>query len=148
MTMRTRRSAETTRPEGSTATAFGAVLRRLREGRGLSLREVSQLADMDHAYVHRLETGEKEAPSNDALARLARALKPTKRQGHVLRFLVGRDVALDLVDPTIVDDPGIAIEDFESVAQMSFLSKKPTNVNEWRNLIAKVRKLREELESG
>jgi transcriptional regulator with XRE-family HTH domain len=132
----------------SMATAFGTVLRRLREGRGLSLREVSQLADVDHAYVHRLETGAKEAPSADALARLFRALKPTKRQEQVLRFLVGRDVALDLVDAAIVDDPEVVLEDLASVAQMSFRGKKPTGVDEWRHAIAKVRKLREELEGG
>jgi HTH-type transcriptional regulator, competence development regulator len=129
-------------------TAFGTVLKRLREGRNLSLREVSQLADLDHAYVHRLETGAKEAPSTDALRRLFRALKPTRRQEHVLQFLVGRDVALDLVDEAIVDDAEIAIEDFESAAQMSFRGKKPTGVDEWRNVIDKVRKLREELERG
>ena len=130
------------------ATAFGTVLKRLREGRGLSLREVSQLADVDHAYVHRLETGAKEAPSADALARIFRALKPTKRQEQVLRFLIGRDVLRDLLDEAIIDDPEIALEDIASVAQMSFRGRKPTGVDEWRNAIAKVRKLREEIEGG
>ena len=129
-------------------TAFGAVLRRLREGRGLSLREASQLAGLDHAYVHRLETGAKEAPSDDALIRLFRALKPTKRQERILRFVLGREVPLELVDSTIVDDSSIAVEDFESAAQMSFRGKKATGVTEWRNAIEKVRKLREELEGG
>lgn len=129
-------------------TAFGALLRRLREGRGLSLREVSQLAVVDHAYVHRLETGAKEAPSDDALARLFRALKPTKRQEHVLRFVVGRDVPVDLVDSTIVDDPDIAIDDLKAAAQMNFRGKKPSGVAEWRNAIEKVRKFREDFEPG
>jgi transcriptional regulator with XRE-family HTH domain len=129
-------------------TAFGTVLRRLREGRSLSLRDVSQLAGVDHAYVHRLETGEKEAPSEDALTRLFRALKPTKRQEHILRFVVGRDVPLDLVDSTLIDDPNIAVEDFESAAQMSFRGKKPVGIAEWRSAIEKVRRLREEIEGG
>src|SRR5207245_674309 len=114
-----------------------------REGRRLSLREVSQLSGLDHAYVHRLETGEKEAPSDETLVRLFRALKPTKRQERILRFLVGRDVALDLVDPLIVDDPEIAVEDFESATQMSFRGKAPTGTEEWRKTIEKIRKLRE-----
>lgn len=130
------------------ASALGTVLRRLREGRGLSLREVSQLSGLDHAYIYRLETGKKEAPSDDALARLFKALKPTKRQEHILRFLVGRDVAVDLVDASIIDAPDIALEDFESAAQMSFRGKQPTGAAEWRNAIEKVRKLREELEGG
>jgi transcriptional regulator with XRE-family HTH domain len=130
------------------ASAFGTVLRRLREGRGLSLREVSHLSGLDHAYVYRLETGEKEAPSDDALARLFKALKPTKRQERILRFLVGREVAVDLVDVSIVDDPDIALEDFESAAQMSFRGKAPSGAAEWRHAIEKIRKLREDLERG
>jgi HTH-type transcriptional regulator, competence development regulator len=130
------------------STAFGVFLRRLREGRGLSLREASQLSGLDHAYVHRLETGEREAPSDETLTRLFRALKPTKRQERIMRFLVGRDVALDLVDPSIVDNPEIAIEDFESAAQMSFRGKAPTGIAEWRNTIDKIRELRKELEVG
>ena len=39
------------------APALGSVLRALREKRGLSLRELGQLAEVDHAYIHRLETG-------------------------------------------------------------------------------------------
>jgi transcriptional regulator with XRE-family HTH domain len=128
--------------------ALSAVLRRLREGRGLSLREVSVLSGLDHAYIHRLETGEKEAPSDEALARLFRALRPTSRQERVLRFLVGREVAVDLVDPSIIDDPGIALEDFESAAQMSFRGKKPTTPTEWRTAIERIGRLREELEGG
>lgn len=130
------------------ASAFGTVLRRLREGRGLSLREVSQLSGLDHAYVHRLETGEKEAPSDDALSRLFKALKPTKRQEHILRFLRGREAAVDLVDASILDDPNVALEDFESGAQMSFRGKAPKGASEWRNVIERIRKLREDLESG
>jgi len=124
------------------ASAFGTVVRRLREGRGLSLRETSQLSELDHAYVHRLETGAKEAPSTDSLAKLFRALKPNKRQEEVLRFLVGKNVTVDLVDPSIIDDENIAIEDFESAAQMSFRGKQPNGPEEWRAAINKIKKLR------
>src|SRR5205823_3947672 len=48
--------------------AFGLLLESLREERGLSLRELGQLADIDHAYIYRLEAGDKESPSEDALA--------------------------------------------------------------------------------
>lgn len=121
--------------------AFGAMLRRLREGRRLSLREMGQLCGLDHAYIHRLETGEKEAPSDDALTRLLRPLKATKRHEHILRFLVGRDVDLNLVDPSIVDDTNIALEHFESAAQMSFRGKRPANPEEWRKMIERIKLL-------
>jgi HTH-type transcriptional regulator, competence development regulator len=130
------------------ATAFGKVLKRLREAKGLSLRDVSKLSGVDHAYVYRLETGEKEAPSEDALTQIFRALKPTKRQESILRFISGRDVALDLVDPSIIDEEQLALEDFESAAQMSFRGKKPASPVEWRKLIDKIRAMREEIENG
>jgi len=128
--------------------SFGTILRRLREARGLSLREVGQLSGFDHAYVHRLETGEKESPSEDAVAQIVRALRPSKRQERVLRFLIGRDVAPDLLDPAIIDDPDIDLDDFESAAQMSFRGKKPSGPAEWRSAIDKIRKLRKEFEGG
>lgn len=130
------------------ATAFGTVLKRLREAKGLSLRDVSKLSGVDHAYVYRLETGEKEAPSDDALTQIFRALKPTKRQESILRFISGRDVALDLLDPSIIDEEQIALEDFESAAQMSFRGKKPSSPVEWRKVIDKIRAMREDIESG
>jgi transcriptional regulator with XRE-family HTH domain len=128
--------------------AFGALLKRLREARRLSLREVGQLSEVDHAYVHRLETGEKEAPSDETLTRLLRVLKPTKREERILRFLVGREVAIDLVHPSILDDPELVVEDFESAAQMSFRGTRPKGPDEWRKTIVKIRRLREELERG
>lgn len=131
-----------------TVSGFGTVVRRLREAKGLTLREVGQLSELDHAYVHRLETGEKEAPSEDALSRLFRALKPTKRQERLLRFLVGRQVPLDLLEPSIIDDPEIALEDFESAAQMSFRGTAPSGTEAWMRAIERIRKLREEFERG
>jgi hypothetical protein len=50
--------------------------------------------------------------------------------------------------PSIIDDPGIALEDFESAAQMSFRGKKPTTPTEWRTAIERIGRLREELEGG
>jgi HTH-type transcriptional regulator, competence development regulator len=68
-------------------TAFGSALQFLRDQRRLSLRELARLADVDHAYIYRLETGDKESPSNDVLAKLGRALKPTKREADILKFV-------------------------------------------------------------
>ena len=55
--------------------ALGFLLRNLREERGLSLRELAQLADIDHAYVYRLETGAKESPSEEVLSKLNPSLE-------------------------------------------------------------------------
>jgi transcriptional regulator with XRE-family HTH domain len=60
-------------------TPLGEVLRAARLRRGLSLRELSALADVDHAYLHRLEVGAKFAPSQAVLSRLHRVLMPGRR---------------------------------------------------------------------
>lgn len=130
-------------------TAFGIYLRRLRERRlpSLSLRQFGQLCRLDHAYIHRLETGEKEAPSEDTLSSLVRVLKPTKPEERILRFLVGRDIDLSLVDPSIVDDPTLTLEHFETVATMSFRGKRPSTPAEWRQKIERM-KLYDEDDNG
>jgi HTH-type transcriptional regulator, competence development regulator len=68
--------------------ALGQWLKGLREDRGLSLRDVAHRGEVDHAYVYRLETGAKEAPSDDIVNKLIAALKPSSRDVKVLRFLV------------------------------------------------------------
>jgi|SRR5208282_6928137 len=69
------------------ANGFGTALKILRERRTLSGRELSQLADLDHAYESRLEAGEKSNPSDEVLDRLVRALKASERDGRLLRWL-------------------------------------------------------------
>lgn len=54
---------------------FGALLKALRQARGLSLRELGALARTDHAYLYRLETGAKDTPSASMVAAIMRALK-------------------------------------------------------------------------
>lgn len=131
-----------------TVPAFGLFLRRLREARTLSLRELSKLAEVDHAYLYRLEQGEKESPSDDAVAKIARGLKVTKRQERLLRFFVGKSLPEELLAPVIVDDEAIDIEDFESAAQMSFRGKASATTEEWRQAIERIRKIRQEMEGG
>jgi transcriptional regulator with XRE-family HTH domain len=60
-------------------TGLGVALKTVRERRTLSLREVSQLSTVDHAYVHRLETGEKTSPSQELVGKLLKVLKPDQR---------------------------------------------------------------------
>lgn len=79
--------------------ALGRWLKGLREDRGLSLREVAQRAGVDHAYVHRLETGAKEAPSSEVIEKLITALTPSPRDAEILRLLAG----LPNIDPGLAD---------------------------------------------
>lgn len=52
---------------------FGQKLKRLREDRGLSLRELAHQADSSSQNIHKIEKG-KRNPSLTTICRLARAL--------------------------------------------------------------------------
>lgn len=97
-------------------TGLGAALKALRERRTLSLREVSQLSSVDHAYVHRLETGEKTNPSQDLVEKLLKVLKPGDRDAALVMWLVDHADA----DPSLVEfvlkDPSIGIDVFSAAA--------------------------------
>jgi HTH-type transcriptional regulator, competence development regulator len=76
--------------------ALGVWLKALRGD--LSLRELAQRSEVDHAYIYRLETGAKEAPSEEVVNKLLGALTPSEREAAILRFLSSH--------PNI--DPGLA----------------------------------------
>ena len=121
--------------------AFGLLLQRLREERRLSLRELGQLAEIDHAYIYRLEGGEKDSPSEEALTKLIRALKAPKREADMLRYLA----AHPQVDPSLVEhaftDPTITIEEFSAAAGMAFRgSGRPDHAK----LIERIRRILKE----
>jgi HTH-type transcriptional regulator, competence development regulator len=118
------------------APALGLLLRSLRDERGLSLRELAQLAGIDHAYVHRLETGDKESPSEEVQSKLIRALKAEKREAAMLRFLAQhRDTDAELVS-VVLKDPTVTYEIFTSVAGAAF---RGTARPDYPKLIKRVR---------
>jgi len=80
-----------------TESAFGVVLRTLRERRELSLRDLGVLAEVDHAYISKIERGEKEPPPDDTFARLSRHLKAAPHEIALLKFLHANNA----VDPTL-----------------------------------------------
>ena len=97
-------------------TGLGVALKMLRERRTLSLREIGQLSSVDHAYVHRLETGEKTNPSQDLVEKLLKVLKPGERDAAIVMWLVDHADA----DPSLVEfvlqDPSISIDVFSAAA--------------------------------
>ncbi|MFC3110092.1 helix-turn-helix domain-containing protein [Undibacterium arcticum] len=80
-------------------TGLGVALRKLRERRTFSLREMSQLSAVDHAYVYRLETGEKTSPSGELIGKLLKVLKPTEREAEIVKWLTDHPEA----DPDLVE---------------------------------------------
>ncbi len=97
-------------------TGLGVALKTLRERRTLSLREIGQLSSVDHAYIHRLESGEKANPSPDLIEKLLRVLKPGERDAALVMWLVNHAEA----DPRLIEfvllDPSISIDVFSAAA--------------------------------
>jgi transcriptional regulator with XRE-family HTH domain len=118
--------------------SFGYALRKFRDGRGLSLRELATLCGIDHAYIHRLEKDEKTSPSDDVIEALARNLKLNARRARMLRFLVGKNADESLID-LFLEEEDQPVEFFESLATMSFRGKRPESKDEWRKLAERLK---------
>jgi HTH-type transcriptional regulator, competence development regulator len=118
--------------------ALGLLLRHLREERKLSLRELGQLADIDHAYIYRLESGDKEAPSEEALSKLIRALKAAKREADMLRYLAAHPDTDQTLVTEVLTDSTVTYEIFASVAGAAF---RGTGRPDYAVLIKRVRRI-------
>lgn len=114
--------------------SFGYTLKRFREARNLSLRELSTLCNVDHAYIHRLEREEKMAPSKQVVDAFVRTLKLSPRRAHLLRLLVGKTVNCTLID-VFIEDEDRPLDLLEPAYQMSFRGKRPETKGEWRQLV-------------
>ena len=97
-------------------TGLGVALKTLRERRTLSLREIGQLSSVDHAYVHRLESGEKTNPSPDLVEKLLRVLKPGERDAALVMWLVDHGEANPRLVEFVLNDPSISIDIFSAAA--------------------------------
>jgi transcriptional regulator with XRE-family HTH domain len=125
--------------------ALGFLLQNLREERKLSLRELAQLADIDHAYIYRLETGAKASPSDEIISKLIRALKAPRREAEMLRYLVAHpEVEAGLV-AHVRQDPTVTFVEYAAAAGMVHRGARP----DYATRIARVRRiLREEDADG
>ena len=97
-------------------TGLGVALKTLRERRTLSLREIGQLSSVDHAYVHRLESGEKANPSPDLVEKLLKVLKPGERDAALVMWLVDHAEADPRLVKIVLNDPSISIDIFSAAA--------------------------------
>lgn len=97
-------------------TGLGVALKTLRERRTLTLREVGQLSSVDHAYVHRLESGEKTKPSPELVDKLLRVLKPGERDAAVVMWLVDHAETDPRLVEFVLQDPSVEINVFSAAA--------------------------------
>lgn len=112
-------------------TNFGAALRFFRQERGLSLREVAKLGDVDHAYIHRLETGDKTDPSPDVLSSLAGVLKLSQHRRALLKSLHGIDAIPDSLFEAMLADPKRTTDAMRTVLVISYRGARPQTAEDW-----------------
>lgn len=126
--------------------ALGTMLQFLREQRGLSIRELARLADIDHAYIYRLEVGDKESPSDEVQAKLMRALKSDRREADMLKYVVEHPTTQVGLVAHVLNDKTIPYDVFSAAAGATYRgAARP----DYDKLIARVRRiLDEEKDSG
>lgn len=111
---------------------FGDALKYFRGERELSLRELDTLSGVDHAYIYRLEQGDKSAPSPQVLNNLARALKLTGQKRGVLEKLLDISAGVpDALFQAVLADPERSPQAFRTAAEMSFRGERPRTVEDW-----------------
>lgn len=116
-------------------TALGVLLEHLRGLRGFSLRDLADLSKVDHAYIYRLEKGDKESPSDEVLSKLIRPLKAPARETAMLRYLAEHTDTDPGLVKHLLDDKTISYEVFAMVAGAAHRGTKP----DYAKLIARAR---------
>ncbi|MFG1204539.1 helix-turn-helix transcriptional regulator [Xanthobacter aminoxidans] len=124
------------------ASALGIWLKGLRGD--LSLRELAQRSGVDHAYIYRLETGAKEAPSDEVVNKLLGALTPSERGAEILRFLSRNPN----VDPRLTEfawaDDKISFEEFHMLTTVVNRGARP----DYATSLARIRRFMSEDNDG
>lgn len=97
--------------------SLGGRLRTARTEAGLSIRELARLTGVSHAYLFKLEAGQKENPSAEKLQRLAEVLEIDP---STLLQYVGVEVAATLPPAKVYfrNKYGMSEEDAEQVARL------------------------------
>lgn len=114
--------------------SFGRALRDSRRGAGITQRELAERAGVDFSYVSKLENDRLPAPAADTVVRFC----------EIIGVPAERLLALSRKIPSDVQDiigSSLGAQEFLRVARDLGLSD-----DEWRDLRATVRRLREDTE--
>ncbi len=124
--------------------ALGIWLKALRDRRGLSLRDLAQRSEVDHAYIYRLETGAKEAPSGAVVNKLATALSPSTRDVDIFRFLASHPNT----DPKLIEfvrgDASVSFDEFRMLTTVVNRGARP----DYSTSLARIRRFMKEEDDG
>ncbi len=114
----------------------------MRERKNLSFRDLEKRAgNLDHAYIWRLEKGDRAAPSDDVVARLSHAFKLNDRESEIFRLLAKSVSIDDELYRLMLSRLDIPWEDFEDVAMMSFRGKRPNTEDAWLKRIELIQQM-------
>lgn len=114
----------------------------MRERKELSFRDLERRAgDLDHAYIWRLEKGDRASPSTEVITRLSHALELDDREEAVFKLLAKSVVVEDSLYHLMVSRPDIQWEDFEDVATMSFRGERPNTQEAWLKRIELIQQM-------
>ncbi|MFP3331006.1 helix-turn-helix domain-containing protein [Pseudomonas putida] len=114
----------------------------MRERKELSFRDLERRAgDLDHAYIWRLEKGDRSSPSTEVITRLSHALELDDREEAVFKLLARSVVVEDSLYHLMVTRPDIQWEDFEDVATMSFRGERPNTKEAWLKRIELIQQM-------
>src|SRR6185437_9048027 len=102
------------------------------------LRELARLAEIDHAYIYRLESGDKESPSEEVMSKLIRALKMTKREADIFKFAAEYSTTDAGLVTYVLKDASIGYDVFAAAAGAVF---RGTTRPDYAKLIERVRKI-------
>ena len=97
-------------------TGLGVALRTLRTRRTLSVRELGKLSEVDHAYIHRLESGEKANPSPELIQKILKTLKPIERDSNIVKWLADHSETDPGLVEFVLNDPSVEIDIFTVAA--------------------------------
>lgn len=124
--------------------AMGVWLKGLREGCKLTLRDLAQRSEVDHAYIHRLETGEKESPSDEVVNKLSVALSPTKRDAEIFRFLASHpNVDVDMLN-FVRENADVTFPEFHMLTTVVNRGTRP----DYATSLARIRRILQEDDGG
>ena len=114
----------------------------MRERKELSFRDLEKRAgDLDHAYIWRLEKGDRAAPSEDVVLRLSQALELEQREIEVFRLLAKSVTVENALYRLMTSRMDIPWEDFEDVATMSFRGERPNTEEAWLKRIELIQQM-------
>ena len=110
---------------------FGDALKRFREDRGLSLRELDKLSGVNYAYIQRLESNDRTAPSDDKIDALSGALKLSSQRKGLLRALLSAPPVPDALFEAMFQHSVATVDAFVIASRVSFRGSRPSGADDW-----------------